>query len=138
MVPFALAAGLSVLPISSNYISVICLSASLLGGITMSIGAFLTARKYETLQHPVRVALAVGLCYLVGGIVAIAPFLLFPNSSNLLRLSAIATLPLLFMTGVIEHNIHGVNAWVGGIRLLVTGSIVAACAFAIAHLFLSA
>jgi VIT1/CCC1 family predicted Fe2+/Mn2+ transporter len=137
MVPFALAVGLN-MNVESKYVTVICLIASVAGALTMSAGAFLTAREYEPSQSAMKAALVIGISYLLGGLICIGPFLLFPESGNLIKLSAFATLPLLFATGVAEHVLHGVNAWMGGLRLLVTGSLVAGCAFFIARLFLSA
>ncbi|HTE08767.1 MAG TPA: VIT1/CCC1 transporter family protein [Flavitalea sp.] len=135
MVPFAIAAGMSAFGISTGYILLTCLLISLAGSITMSTGAFLTAKKYEPLQRPYVAAWVIGLSYLLGGMICISPFIFFGSPTESLKWSGVITLPLLFVCGYIEGNTHGDRGWISGIRAALTGSIAAACAYGISQLF---
>jgi VIT1/CCC1 family predicted Fe2+/Mn2+ transporter len=135
MVPFAIAAGLSAFGISSGYILLTCLLISLAGSITMSTGAFLTAKKYALLRRPSAGAWVIGLSYFAGGIISVSPFIFFGTAIESLKWSVIITLPLLFICGYVEAKTHGDRGWINGIRSAITGSIAAACAYGISYLF---
>lgn len=133
-IPFALAAGLSAIVSSSRTIAVACVAVIIAWSITMTGGAYLSAKKHEP-EHALPAAIAVGAGYILGGIITALPFYFIAVPRDALKYSAVVTLVALFAAGYMDSRAHLANGWVGGIRILLTGAIAAAAAYAVAGLF---
>jgi vacuolar iron transporter family protein len=97
--------------------------------------------KYELgLEEPdpkraTKSALNIGLSYIAGGIIPLSPYFFIDNSTDALKISAIATLLCLFIFGFFKSRITGVNTWWGALRVTLIGAMAAAAAFGVAKLF---
>ena len=80
-------------------------------------------------------ALNIGLSYIVGGIIPLAPYFFINNSVEALKVSVIVTLICLFVFGFFKSRMTGVNPWLGALKVTVIGAIAAAAAFGVAKLF---
>lgn len=80
-------------------------------------------------------ALNIGISYIVGGIIPLAPYFFINNSVEALKVSVIVTLICLFVFGFFKSRITGVNPWLGALKVTVIGAIAAAAAFGVAKLF---
>ncbi|MBS1752907.1 MAG: VIT1/CCC1 transporter family protein [Ferruginibacter sp.] len=80
-------------------------------------------------------ALNIGISYIVGGIIPLAPYFFIDNSVEALKISVIVTLFCLFVFGYFKSRITGINPWLGAIKVTIIGAIAAAAAFAVAKLF---
>ena len=79
-------------------------------------------------------ALNIGLSYIVGGIIPLAPYIFSDDNMVALKYSAIATLICLFVFGYFKSKITGVNAWMGALQVTMIGAMAAAAAFGVAKL----
>ena len=97
--------------------------------------------KYELgLEKPdpkraTKSALNIGLSYVAGGIIPLSPYFFISDSSEALKISAIATLACLFVFGFFKSKMTGVHPLWGAIRVTLIGAVAAAAAFGIASLF---
>ena len=97
--------------------------------------------KYELgLEKPdpkraTKSALNIGLSYIAGGIIPLSPYFFISDSSEALKISAIATLCCLFVFGFFKSKITGINPWWGALRVSLIGAMAAAAAFGVAKLF---
>lgn len=97
--------------------------------------------KYELgLEKPdprraTKSALNIGISYIAGGIIPLAPYFFIDGSSNALTVSVIVTLACLFIFGFFKSRITGVNALWGAIKVTMIGAVAAAAAFGVAKLF---
>lgn len=80
-------------------------------------------------------ALNIGISYIVGGIIPLAPYFFINNSVEALKVSVIVTLICLFVFGFFKSRMTGVNPWLGALKVTVIGAIAAAAAFGVAKLF---
>ncbi len=80
-------------------------------------------------------ALNIGMSYIVGGLVPLAPYFFVATPADGLKLSAAITVVCLFVFGFLKARFTGQNALMGGVRVMVIGSAAAAAAFFIARLF---
>jgi vacuolar iron transporter family protein len=80
-------------------------------------------------------ALNIGISYIIGGIIPLAPYFFFSNATEALKYSVIATLICLFVFGYFKSKITGINPWLGAIRVMLIGALAAGAAFGIASLF---
>ena len=80
-------------------------------------------------------ALNIGLSYIAGGIIPLSPYFFISNSTEALRISAVATLICLFTFGFFKSKITGINPWIGALRVMLIGAMAAAAAYGVAKLF---
>jgi vacuolar iron transporter family protein len=97
--------------------------------------------KYELgLEEPdpkraTKSALNIGISYIVGGIIPLAPYFFIAHSPNALIYSVVATLICLFIFGYFKSKITGVPPVAGAVKVTLIGAVAAAAAFGIAKLF---
>lgn len=97
--------------------------------------------KYELgLEKPdprraTKSALNIGISYVVGGIIPLAPYFFISSSADALKISVIATLLCLFIFGYFKSKMTGVNPLWGAIKVTLIGALAAAAAFGVARLF---
>lgn len=77
MLPFALAAGLSSVVQSSHIVIIACLATTIASALLMTVGGYLTGKKYEPLDRPMRSAFTIGICYIAGGLITTSAYFLF-------------------------------------------------------------
>jgi VIT1/CCC1 family predicted Fe2+/Mn2+ transporter len=133
-IPFALAAGLSAIFISTHTIFISCIAIIIAYSITMTAGAYMSAREHE----PVNVlssALTIGGSYIAGGLLSVLPFCMMDVPMNALKYSAVITLTILFFAGYMESRLSHSNGWAGGVRVMLTGAVAGAAAYGVAGLF---
>src|SRR5688572_27203884 len=80
-------------------------------------------------------ALNIGLSYIVGGMVPLAPYFFVDHPIQGLQISAVLTIFCLFVFGFFKSRITGINPWQGAIRVALIGALAAGAAFAVAKLF---
>ena len=80
-------------------------------------------------------ALNIGLSYIAGGVIPLSPYFFISNSTEALRISAVATLICLFTFGFFKSKITGINPWTGALRVMLIGAMAAAAAYGVAKLF---
>ena len=80
-------------------------------------------------------ALNIGLSYIIGGMVPLTPYFFTAQPIDGLKLSAAITVACLFVFGFFKARFTGQNPWGGAVRVMLIGSVAAAAAFFIAHLF---
>lgn len=81
----------------------------------------------------VRSALTIGLSYVVGGLVPLAPYMTTGNVLKGLVVSAAVTLLALFAFGAVKGRLTEIKPLVGGFQTVGIGGIAAAAAFGIAR-----
>lgn len=87
--------------------------------------------------HPDRAkksAALIGASYIVGGLIPLAPYMLWNRISAALPISAVVTSIALFIFGVIKGHFTGVSAIKSGAQTALIGGLAAAAAFFIARL----
>ncbi len=82
-------------------------------------------------------ALNIGLSYIVGGLVPLAPYFFVAQPIEGLKLSAVITVVCLFVFGYFKAKATGQPPLAGAFRVMIIGSAAAAAAFFIARLFTS-
>jgi len=82
-------------------------------------------------------AFNIGFSYIVGGLIPLSPYFFVHDALEGLKLSVIITLACLFIFGYFKSKLTGVNAWSGGLKVMLIGAAAAATAFFIAK-FVSA
>ncbi|MEO7800752.1 MAG: VIT1/CCC1 transporter family protein [Ginsengibacter sp.] len=80
-------------------------------------------------------ALNIGLSYIAGGIIPLAPYMLVSDTSSALQISVIATLICLFVFGYFKSRMTGVPPFLGAIKVMLIGALAAGAAFGVAKLF---
>jgi VIT1/CCC1 family predicted Fe2+/Mn2+ transporter len=135
IIPLAAVAGLYALSATLATIVIACLAVSIAGAMTMSIGGFMEARKYEPDTSPSSSGLVIGLSYFVGGSTVCFPFLVNTDTTVSLQWATAVSLVLLSVAGFFESAIHGKSGWTGAVRVVLTGAVAATAAFLIAKLF---
>jgi len=80
-------------------------------------------------------ALNIGISYIVGGIIPLAPYFFTGLPSEGLKWSCMLTVICLFIFGYFKARVTGQPAWKGALRVTLIGSLAAAAAFLIAGLF---
>jgi vacuolar iron transporter family protein len=79
-------------------------------------------------------ALNIGISYIIGGIVPLAPYFFVHNNLQALETSAVLTLLCLFVFGYFKSKITGVPPLAGALRVVLIGALAAGAAFGIARL----
>jgi len=88
--------------------------------------------------HPsraVRSASTIGVSYIVGGLIPLAPYFGFHELSTALTVSVAVTISALFGFGGLKARFTGIPVWRGGFQTALIGGLAAAAAFLIARLF---
>jgi VIT1/CCC1 family predicted Fe2+/Mn2+ transporter len=80
-------------------------------------------------------ALNIGISYIVGGLVPLAPYFFTETPVEALKISAVLTLLCLFVFGYFKSRITGINPLEGALRVTVIGALAASAAFGVAKLF---
>lgn len=80
-------------------------------------------------------AMNIGLSYISGGLVPLAPYFFVRSPIEGLKWSAAVTVLCLFIFGYFKAKATGQNPLAGAIRVMLIGSVAAAAAFFIARLF---
>lgn len=80
-------------------------------------------------------ALNIGLSYIAGGIIPLAPYMFVPNALSALQISVIATLICLFIFGYFKSRITGVPPVFGAFKVTLIGALAAGAAYGVAKLF---
>jgi len=79
-------------------------------------------------------AFNIGSSYIVGGLVPLSPYFFIHDAVEALKISVVITLICLFIFGFFKSKITGVNAWTGGLKVMMIGAAAAGAAFGIARL----
>jgi VIT1/CCC1 family predicted Fe2+/Mn2+ transporter len=79
-------------------------------------------------------AFNIGFSYIVGGLVPLSPYFFVRDAVEALKISVVVTLICLFIFGFFKSRITGVNAWTGGLKVMMIGAAAAGAAFGIARL----
>ena len=79
-------------------------------------------------------AFNIGLSYIVGGMVPLAPYFFLEDTLEGLKISAIITLIALFVFGYFKAKMTGIFPVLGGLKVMLIGAIAAGAAFGIAKL----
>jgi predicted membrane protein (TIGR00267 family) len=85
----------------------------------------------STLESPFRVGAAIGLSFLVGAFVPLAPYYLFSLKTSAVIASAILSSAFLFAAGVWKGRIAKKSVWKSGAETLLVGAVAAALLFLI-------
>ena len=86
-------------------------------------------------KRAVRSASTIGVSYIAGGFIPLAPYFFLSDLRTGLMASVAVTLTALFIFGCIKGRFTGIAWWRGGFQTTLIGGLAAAAAFAIARLF---
>ncbi len=81
-----------------------------------------------------RSALTIGGSYVAGGLIPLAPYMLWGNLRGALLVSVVVTLAALFVFGAVKGRFTGLRPWRSGGQTVLVGGLAAAAAFGIARL----
>lgn len=81
-----------------------------------------------------RSAFTIGGSYVVGGLVPLAPYMVFPQTHGAFLVSAAVTALALVVFGLFKGRFTGVRPWQAALQTLLVGGVAAAAAFALARL----
>ena len=79
-------------------------------------------------------AFNIGVSYIFGGLVPLSPYFFIATAHGALKVSVGVTLICLFIFGYFKSKLTGVNAFVGGLKVMLIGAAAAGAAFVIAKL----
>jgi vacuolar iron transporter family protein len=82
-----------------------------------------------------RSALTIAFSYIAGGLVPLAPYMLFDNAAIALKVSAVSTLIALYGFGYVKGRFTGTKPIKSGYQTMLIGGLAASAAFGLAHLF---
>lgn len=82
-------------------------------------------------------ALNIGLSYMIGGLIPLSPYFFTAYPKEGLRWSCLFTIICLFIFGFFKSKVTGLNPWKGALKVTIIGSVAAAAAYLIAHIFTS-
>jgi VIT1/CCC1 family predicted Fe2+/Mn2+ transporter len=80
-----------------------------------------------------RSALTIALAYVAGGIIPLAPYMIWERISLALSVSAAVTTVALFVFGAVKGKFTGIHPVRGGLQMVVTGGLAASAAFLLAR-----
>ena len=100
-------------------------------------GNIITGEKDGSHRRPLLVALAIGLSFLIGGLVVLTPFLILPALSTGFIVSAAAFLALMAVCGVWKSSFLHRNAAAGAFIQLLVGSIAGLLTFFVGRILIS-
>ena len=75
-------------------------------------------------------AITIAVSYIVGGLIPLSPYILFPDPITALKISVILTLLALLIFGYIKGKFTGTAPWKNAIQTTIVGGLAAAVAFA--------
>jgi len=78
-------------------------------------------------------AITIAASYVFGGLIPLAPYMLFHNVITGLHYSVAITIVALGVFGFIKSNLTGISPWKGAMQTVLTGGLAAAAAFALAR-----
>jgi VIT1/CCC1 family predicted Fe2+/Mn2+ transporter len=81
-----------------------------------------------------RSALNIGVSYIVGGFVPLAPYFFVDEGITGLKYSAVVAIICLLVFGYFKSKMTGANPWKGSLKVAVIGALAAGTAFVIAKL----
>lgn len=79
-------------------------------------------------------ALTIAISYIVGGMVPLAPYMIFHDSLTALGVSVVLTLMALFVFGFVKGRLTGISPWRGGVQTALIGGLASAAAYGLARL----
>jgi VIT1/CCC1 family predicted Fe2+/Mn2+ transporter len=79
-------------------------------------------------------AITIAVSYIVGGLVPLFPYFLFPHPTTALKVSIIVTLIALLVFGYIKGRFTGTKPWKNAFQTTIVGGLAAAVAFGLARL----
>lgn len=82
-------------------------------------------------------AVTIGLSYVAGGLIPLAPYFFTKNVEEGLIASVAMTLGALFIFGCVKAKFTGIALWKGGLQTTMIGGLAASAAFGIARIFKS-
>lgn len=82
-----------------------------------------------------RSASTIGVSYIVGGLIPLAPYFSIADLNRALIASVAVTISALFVFGGVKARFTGIPIWRGGSQTALIGGVAAAAAFLIARLF---
>ena len=85
-----------------------------------------------------RSAWTIGMAYVAGGIVPIAPYFILENPMTALKFASIITLISLFILGWFKGKITGINTLGSAVRITLFSAAAAAAAYGVARIFVAA
>lgn len=79
-------------------------------------------------------AATIAVSYILGGLVPLAPYMLFTKMNSALAVSVAVTLAALFLFGFVKGRLTGISPWRGGLQTAVIGGLASGAAFGLARL----
>ena len=79
-------------------------------------------------------AATIAISYIIGGLVPLAPYMVFSDLYRGLAVSVAVTLVALFLFGWVKGRMTGISPWRGGMQTTVIGGLASAAAFGLARL----
>ena len=79
-------------------------------------------------------AATIAASYIFGGLIPLAPYMIFADVSAGLRYSVVITLCALALFGYVKSRFTGLSPWKGATQPVVIGGLAAAAAFGLAKL----
>jgi vacuolar iron transporter family protein len=79
-------------------------------------------------------AATIAISYILGGLVPLAPYMLFTKMNSALAVSVAVTLVALFLFGYVKGRMTGISPWRGGLQTAVIGGLASGAAFGLARL----
>jgi predicted membrane protein (TIGR00267 family) len=77
-------------------------------------------------------AATIGMAYILGGLVPLAPYMLVRQLYSALSVSVAVTLVALFVFGYVKGKLTGIPALRGGLQTVIIGGLASAAAFGLA------
>jgi VIT1/CCC1 family predicted Fe2+/Mn2+ transporter len=91
----------------------------------------------QSLYHPAKTGLNIGLSYALGGVIPVAPYFIIESTYDATKVSVILAVICLPVLGYLKSLVTGMNAIGGIFRYTITGLLAAAGAFFVARLFIT-
>ncbi|HZY47471.1 MAG TPA: VIT1/CCC1 transporter family protein [Candidatus Bathyarchaeia archaeon] len=87
---------------------------------------------HETrLENPLKISGVIGISFLVGALIPLAPFILLPTRNSSILTAALVSPLFLFIVGVWRGKISGRRFWRSGFETLITGATASAVLYLI-------
>ena len=135
-VTFAIAAGLSAVLSFPNLVWLVGSIQIVAGSIAMGLGGYFAGKNEIKEQRAGKSGFYIGISYIIGGLIALAPYFFTDDAKTGLIYSAPLTTISLLILGYFKSKFVGTNPVQGAVRITLIGLIAAACAFGIAKLIL--
>lgn len=79
-------------------------------------------------------AATIAVAYILGGLIPLAPYMLFHDSGRALLVSVVVTIAALFVFGFVKGRLTGISPWRGGLQTALIGGLASGAAYGIARL----